>query len=291
MELALAIARFAHFVALQFVFGAGLFAWAFAPAELRGEIAPRLKPWMIAASGVSFVSALGWLSLEAASMSGEWASALDVDKIRDVLSSSAFGEVWLVRLPGLAALELVVILAPATKPALATLVGAGALASLALADHAAMQTGGLGLAHRANDGLHLLLTGGWLGGLLPFALTLAAARRAELAHAAEVAMLRFSAVGQLAVVLILATGAANVAMTGGHFPWPPTSPYRALLIAKIAVVAVMIALAIFNRFVLLPGIEYGPAGARALRACALVELALALTAVALVSYFGLLDPA
>ncbi len=104
-------------------------------------------------------------------------------------------------------------------------------------------------------------------------------------------MLRFSAFGQLAVVLILATGAANVAMTGGHVPWPPTSPYRVLLIAKIVVVIAMIALAILNRFVLLPRIDHIPGSARALGALAVVELALALTAVALVSYFGLLDPA
>ena len=291
MDPALAAARFAHFVALMFVFGAGLFAWAFAPAALRAELAPRLKPWTIAATLVALASALVWLALEAGSMSGDPGSALDLDTIRDVLDSTDFGAVWLGRLPGLLVLTGVVILTPAMKPALPTLVAAVALASLALVDHAAMQSGGLGVAHRANDALHLWLTGGWLGGLPAFALTLRLAGRAELAHAAEVAMLRFSAVGQLAVVGILATGAANVAMTGGRVPWPPTSPYRALLIAKIAVVTVMIALAVFNRFVLLPRIEHSPRAAGALRAFALVELGLALTAVALVSYFGLLDPA
>jgi copper resistance protein D len=288
MDSALAAVRFAHFVALQFVFGAGLFASGFAPAALRAEIAPRLKGGTIAASLVALVSALAWLALEAASMSGDPASALDLDTIREVLDSTLFGAAWLGRLPLLAALALIASLAPATKPAATTLVAALALGSLALVDHAAMQSGGLGLAHRANDALHLLLTGGWLGGLPAFALTLRLAARAELAHDAEVAMLRFSAIGQFAVVGILATGSANIAMTGGHVPWPPSTPYRALLAAKIGVVLVMIALAIFNRFVLLPRIEHG---ARTLRALALIELALALTAVALVSSFGLLDPA
>ena len=87
-----------------------------------------------------------------------------------------------------------------------------------------MQTGGLGIAHRANDAMHLLLTGGWLGGLPPFALALAASRRPELADAAAAAMLRFSAVGHFAVVAILATGAGNIALTCGPFSLAADEP-------------------------------------------------------------------
>lgn len=269
MEPALALARFAHFAAAMFVFGAGFFGLAFAPPDLRTRIAPPLKPFTIAASLVALVSALVWLALEAASMSGDWASALDPDTIHDVLASTSFGIVWLARLPLLALLGLTVIFTPAVRPALPALLAAFALASLALVDHAAMQTGGLGIAHRANDAIHLLLTGGWLGGLPPFALALAASRRPELADAAAAAMLRFSAIGQCAVVAILATGAGNVAMTSGHFPWPPTSPYRVLLIAKFAVVMTMIVLAIVNRFVLLPKVDQRPESYRALRRLAI----------------------
>ena len=53
----------------------------------------------------------------------------------------------------------------------------------------------------------------------------------------------------------------------------------------------MIALAIVNRYVLLPRVETDPRSGRILRAFALVELGLALLVVALVSVFGLLDPA
>ena len=50
------------------------------------------------------------------------------------------------------------------------------LASLGLVGHAAMQAGGFGALHRANDALHLLATGTWFGGLPMFALSLNAYR-------------------------------------------------------------------------------------------------------------------
>jgi copper resistance protein D len=289
MEPALACIRFFHFAATMFLFGAGIFLNLFAPPRLRAVLGLPLRPALIAASVVGLASAVLWLGGEGASMTGAWASAIDPQILSDVLTSTAFGAVWLWRLPLLCILVAVVIYKPATK--LQTLVAALALASLALVDHAAMQTGGIGVAHRANDALHLILTGGWLGSLTPFALCLVIARHAEFGEETGTAMLRFSGVGHFAVIAILATGAANVAMTGGRLPWPPASPYRVLLAAKIVVVALMLALAIVNRYVLLPAIEREPERAHMLRRLSLVELALALTAVALVSYFGLLDPA
>ena len=71
-------------------------------------------------------------------------------------------------------------------------------------------------------------------------------------------MLRFSAVGHFAVVVILATGAANIALTSGPSALAADEPLSRAAAAKIAVVAVMIALAIFNRYVLLPRIEQQP---------------------------------
>ena len=89
-------------------------------------------------------------------------------------------------------------------------------------------------------------------------------------------MLKFSAVGHLAVLALILTGAANIALTSGHWPWPPTSPYRALLSLKIAIAAIMIVTAMVNRYVLLPLIETRRGAAAALKILSLVEFALAL---------------
>ena len=275
----------------MFLFGAGVYLAVFASPDLCRALSPQLRRAAIGASLIAFVSALAWLAMEAASMSDDWSAAVDTDVLRDVLASTAFGAVWQGRL----ALGLVTILALVVTRAgnwrAPTLLAGLWLASLGLVDHAAMQGGGVGLAHRVNDAVHLLTAGGWLGGLLPFSMCLESDAARTHPSAASVAMLRYSAVGHFAVVLIVATGAVNVALTTHAVPWPLSSPYRALLTAKIGVVLLMIALAIVNRYVLLPAVDDAPCAARTLKTFALVELGLALAAVALVSYFGLLDPA
>ena len=139
------------------------------------------------------------------------------------------------------------------------------LASLALVGHAAMQTGVEGILHRANHAVHLLAAGAWIGGLVPFVLSLDAYARDALQRDAVTAMMRFSFLGQFVVTAIVATGIVNIALTSGHAPWPPTTPYRALLDVKIVVVATMIALAIVDRYGLVPRLKDGANALSALR--------------------------
>jgi len=290
MEPCLALARFAHFLALMFVFGAGVFLGAFAPAALRQALSPPLRRAAIAASLVALASALLWFALEGASMTDEWSGAYDPSVLSDVLTSTAFGLVWIARVPLLVALVALLWLTRAQNWRLATLASGFALAALALVDHGAMQSGTIGGVHRANDAVHLLMAGGWLGGLTPFAMSLAAAREEVLRPHAITAMARFSAVGMLSVALLILTGAANIALTSGRPPWPSTGVYDALLTTKLALVASMIAMASFNRAVLAPRAGRSRAARTALGLFALAELALAVAVVALVSCFGLLDP-
>jgi putative copper resistance protein D len=291
MDASLALVRFAHFVAAMFVFGAGVYLSAFTPPALRQNLSPQLRRAAIVAGLVVLLSALIWFALEGASMSGDWASAYDPDVLSDVLTSTTFGAVWSVRVPLIVLLVAALIFTPSERWAVATVLSALVLASLAFIDHGAMQTGSVGAAHRANDAVHLLTAGGWLGALTPFAMCVRAVQRQEFCVDAGAAMLRFSAVAHLAVLALILTGAANIALTSGHWPWPPTSPYRALLSFKMAIVAIMIVTAIVNRYVLLPLIETRHGAAAALRVLSLAEFALALVIVALVSVFGLLDPA
>jgi len=287
MEASLAFVRFAHFVAAMFVFGAGVYLSAFAPPALRQNLSPPLRRAAIVAGFVVLLSALMWFALEGASMSGDWSGAYDLETLSDVLTSTDFGAVWMARVPLILALVAALVFTRAERWGLATALAALTLASLSLIDHGAKQSGAIGYAHRANDSAHLIIAGGWLGSLTPFAMCVGAGLRRE----AETAMLRFSGVGHFAVVALALTGVVNIWLTTGHLPLPPTSPYRALLATKILVVVVMITMAIANRYVLLPLAATGRGAARALRVASLVELALGALVVALVSYFGLLDPA
>jgi putative copper resistance protein D len=113
----------------------------------------------------------------------------------------------------------------------------------------------------------------------------------DLREEAVRAMTGFSFWGQFVVAAIVLTGGVNIALTSGRPPVPPTTPYRALLDAKIVLVGIMIALALYNRFVLAPQLKPGARTLVGLRLTSAAEVALGSVVVALVSAFALLDPA
>ncbi|MGH6797771.1 MAG: CopD family protein [Roseiarcus sp.] len=115
--------------------------------------------------------------------------------------------------------------------------------------------------------------------------------RDDLRQDAVRAMTSFSFWGQFIVAAIVLTGVVNIALTSGRPPIPPTTPYRALLVAKIVLVAIMISLALFNRFVLAPRLKASATALAILRLTSAAEVALGGVVVALVSVFALLDPA
>jgi putative copper resistance protein D len=287
---ALALCRFAHFLAAMQTFGMSAYLWACAPERLRVALSPVARRIALIASLVALITAVAWLALESAAMADDWSAAIDPETIAAVLTDTAFGHMWAAHLILAAALVAVVAFSRAGWAA-ASIVSAALLASLGLVGHAAMQMGAEGVLHRANHAIHLIAAGAWIGGLVPFAMCLRAYQRDDLRKDAVRAMAGFSFWGQLIVAAIVLTGVVNIALTSRHPPLPPTTPYRALLIVKLLIVAIMIALALFNRFVLAPRIKTSANALATLRATSLVEIALGCVVVALVSVFALLDPA
>jgi copper resistance protein D len=288
---ALALCRFAHFMATMLTFGMSAYLWAYAPERLKLALSPAARRLTLVASLVALITAIAWLALETASMADDWSAAVDPDQIGAVLTDTAFGQMWVAHLILAAALAAVVMFGPRARWAATSLASAALLASLGLVGHAAMQTGGEGVLHRANHAAHLLATGAWIGGLVPFAMCLGAYRRDELRRDAVRAMMSFSFWGQFIVAAIILTGVVNIALISGRPPIPPTTPYRGLLVAKLVVVAIMIALAVFNRYVLTPRLKSSPAALAILSATSAVEIGLGCVVVALVSVFALLNPA
>ena len=290
LEAALALSRFAHFAAAMTLFGATAFVVALAPPELARALTPAARAIAAATIPIAALSALVWLALESASMVGDWSAFYDLGSIGAVLTDTNFGAVWLWRLVLAAALVAALALGRG-EATLALLVGAALLlASLGLVGHAAMQVGAFGALHRANDALHLLAAAAWFGGLPMFALCLNAYRDLHLSAAAATAMRRFSFWGQFDVALIVLTGVVNVALTSGLGALAPTTPYRMLLAAKLVAVGTMVALALFNRYVLAPRLAQNGSAQRALARSCVAEVVLGAAVVALVSTFGLLDP-
>ena len=87
----------------------------------------------------------------------------------------------------------------------------------------------------------------------------------------------------------IVTGVVNVALTSG-LPLPATTPYRMLLAVKLALVAIMIVIALVNRYVVAPRLKPEGSALRILMSTSLAEVALGAAVIALVSLFALLDP-
>jgi putative copper resistance protein D len=288
---ALALCRFAHFLAAMLAFGMSAYLWLYAPERLRLALSPVVRRLALIASLGALITAVAWLALESASMADDWSAAIDPEAIGAVLTDTAFGHAWAAHLILAAALVLVVIFEPRARWVATAVASAALLASLGLVGHAAMQTGAEGVLHRMNHAVHLLTAGAWIGGLVPFAMCLSAYRRDDLRKDAVRAMAGFSFWGQFIVAAIVLSGAVNIALTSGRAPIPPTTPYRALLVAKIISVGIMIALAIVNRYVLAPRLKSSATALAALRLTSAAEVALGCVVIALVSVFALLDPA
>ena len=288
---ALALCRFAHFLTAMLAFGMSAYLWAYAPERLRLALSPVVHRLALIASSVALVTAIAWLALESAAMADDWSAAVDPDAFGAVITDTAFGHAWALHLVLAAALVAVVAVGSRDRWAATSLASAALLASLGLVGHAAMQTGAEGVLHRANHAVHLMAAGAWIGGLVPFAMCLRAYERDDLRKDAVRAMAGFSFWGQLIVAAIVFTGVVNIALTSHRAPIPPTTPYRALLAAKLVIVAIMISLALFNRFVLAPRLKVSANALRTLRATSAAEVALGCVVIALVSVFALFDPA
>jgi putative copper resistance protein D len=228
--------------------------------------------------------------LETAFIGDGWIDAVDPSALHDVLSATSFGWAWQVE--GVAVLLLLASLVTARRRPRAIAVTSGlVLASVSLTGHAVMQAGWLGIAHRVNDALHVVCAGAWLGGLVPLVAVIAALGDSDHEPDAELALRRFSTAGLIVVPLIIASGIINTALVLGRWPTDWSSPYRSLLALKIVLAATMIGIATANRYQFVQRLaQHGPAGHRALRTGAVVEIVLGLCVVALVSVFGMLDP-
>lgn len=185
------------------------------------------------------------------------------------------------------------------RPAPSAIASAAAmLGALAWIGHGADGHGIAGAIHLGADVLHLLAMGAWLGGLLPFALLIAVARRAPdiaSADAARQAIWRFSSRCLWAVGLLTAGGIVNAWFLVGGFAGFVGTDYGRVLLIKIGVFLVMFALAAVNREILIPRLA-GPLPGRLprtlppMRRNTLLIGLLGILVITIVAWLGTLPP-
>jgi len=245
----------------------------------------------------SIVAGAACLCAQTAHIGGQAIPSLDL--LATMALRTEYGHVCIARMALLVlAVGVVVGAAPDAVPArrmwLAFGAAVAALATVAITGHASA-AGPDQWPIAAIYVVHLVASAVWLGGLLPFAVALHGARRADkdgIIAAVDIAR-RFSTLGLVAVVALVASGLVNAAFTVGRFTALLTDPYGILLSAKLALFAAMLTFAAVNRCVLLPQLVTGDRPARASRRLArnaALELALGIAVVVVAVQLGAAPP-
>lgn len=285
MQDALIFCRFVHFSAVLVLFGLcfsrhGIFA-KLLNRSADSLLERRLGCAMGWLAGLAMLSGIAWLLLTGASMGGSWQDGFDPQTLLLVLGNTFFGHVWSWHLE-LNALLLIAVLRK-SPVSWHLLLSALLLVTLAPVGHGAMFDGIRGQLLILNQAVHLLAVATWVGGLVLLILLLMRTSEAGM----RAPLLRFSGVGYGLVAAIILTGLINVrALSSALWPTPAFSGFGLILSIKLAMVLCMLALALFNRWVLLDPNR----SLSALKTSIGLECLFGFAAVAAVSLLGTLPP-
>lgn len=284
------LCRFVHFAAVMLMFGSSLFTALLSPQRLSPYLTRDVRPLLVSCTWLAGLSAVVLLAIQAGQMGDGWADTWRLEVWWAVLGTT-FGEVWRWHL-GISLLALLSLwLAEPRRTQLLALLSTLLLVSMAFIGHAAMHDGALGVAHRFNHALHLLAAGYWFGSLLPLLVCLRYLAQPQSRSEAVTTLIRFSRWGHLAVALVLLTGVINSLIILGSWPLDVDSPYQRLLLFKTALVALMVMVALANRYVIVPAMSSMPQLAqRGLVLACWIEVGLGAGVLLLVSLFATYAP-
>jgi len=307
IDLGLVIARLLHYAAVTTLAGVSFFP-LYALADARPIVLLRWRQGVLLAAAIaSLLSGILWFVFAVANMSGTLADVGDREVLWMVLNETTFGRVWTARLVlsiimvGLFWNRVVSKLGP-RRDLITPVLAAGLLISLAGVGHAQVEEGVEGILHVVSDAAHLLAAGAWLGGLVPLGYILLLHGRergpAQVSDLNEI-LLRFSGMGYVAVATLIGSGLVNGWFLIGNVSGLFATPYGQLLIVKLILFAGLLALALSNRFWIVPSLTKArtddPNGSTAwtarLRSHVLGEQFLGLTVLLVVGILGTMRPA
>lgn len=278
-----ALVRALHFASLMTVFGASALLYQ---AQGIGVDAARFRRPLFFASLTALATAVLWLVFVALEVSGE--SVPSFSLLAAVAGKTFFGKAAVLRIFLLTALCNPRFM-PST-PAAKVLVAGAALALLGLTSHAAA-TGGADsfLARAAVDAAHLVAAGFWVGGLVVLVPQVLVKPRDV---PRLTALLRlFSRGGMASVAVLVVAGTINGVEILGVPGMRWSGTYVIWLAVKIVLAGAMVALALTNRFGVLPALERGDKEAgETIPLTVLAELGAAVLILLIVGFLGLMPP-
>lgn len=259
-----------------------------APQAVKPALIRRLKWLSHSAVWLAATSAVLLLCAQAGLMGNGWQDAINPQVWLAVLGTR-FGSLWLWQIVFGAVTVAVLLLKPRTQQPVLLILAAAQLILLAGVGHATMREGFVGGLQRLNHAIHLLSAGWWVGGLLPLLVCMRMARRPRWRAAAITAMMRFSRYGHLAVAAVLLSGLINSLMIFG-WSLPAESNYLRLLLVKVVLVAVMVIVALYNRYFLVPRFNSGSTAIKQFIQLTWLEVILSVAVLLAVSIFATWEP-
>ena len=248
------------------------------PVAVGGDAGASLRTVGLLAAAALLAAAGLRLVAQSVAMHGR-ADAFDAGLVSTMVGQTLWGRAWILQLAA-ALLALVGFFllrrgrgagwAPATLAAIAAAVSAS------LSGHAAAVPGSASLAV-ANDAVHVLAAGGWLGTLLALvAVGLPSVLRAapgERGTAASALVEAFSPIALACAAVVALTGAVSAWLHLGTVDALLTSTYGRTLLVKLAVVSLVAVTGAYNWRRVRPSIA-AEGGARRLRRSSVAELAI-----------------
>ncbi len=271
--------RFA--VLLGTALSAGSILFAVTNRQVAAAVKPTLRRQiLIGVCLVIVAEPLRWFADQLAMSGGDIALALD-PAMRWIAFEMPQGQAALVRVLGIGTLATFWSRWPVLAIAGLTL----ALGSFAIEGHTAAMASRMPWLSGFLF-LHLLALSWWFAGLWPLAVSLQTMSDEEARRAVE----RFGSIAVGAFALLTIAGAIMfLTLTGGTLDL--ASPYQRIVLAKLFVVAAILALAGYNKFVLTPKLETSPQSAKqTLRASIRFEIGLAAIVLLLTAFLSTMSP-
>jgi copper transport protein len=277
VEVSYGVVRGLHYAALLFLIGAFAFATIVWPRAGLAIAWPR--GWVIAAATLGLVTSVLAIGLQGVLGAGVSLGHVLDRTILDGSLDTRSGEAWAIR----AGAWLVVLILVATAPrppqrwliALAAAALAVVVVSLPLAGHADTHSPeGLLVS---TDLVHVLAAGVWLGGLLTLLAVYWPRRGVDATPDGRKATASFSRIALPAMALLIAVGILQGWIYLGSLTEIVSGTYGIALLSKIALVAVIVALATRSRRAVA---RFASGGATQLRRLMSVEVALAVLVIA-----------
>ncbi len=282
------LSRFFHFTSLMFVFGISLFLTFFARGDLKKMLTIQIHQLLTVGVFICLLSAIALFGLETGLMGHGWSDVIDINTWGLVFSTH-FGTIWRWELI-IAFLSCLALCLNKRRDIVLMLMASAQLIGLGFIGHTVIHQGWVAKIQQSNAVVHLLACAYWFGCLMPVFFCSRFLYKAKQHNDARFALKQFSRYGHVAVCLVLVTGIIN-----GLFiipmPYNWGALYIKLLLIKILLVFVMVLIALYNRYYLVPKIASGSETSNK-RFIYLIwfEWSLALVVLLLVSLFATMSP-